>query len=266
MPVFKPPKKFVPPEKLKKIRAVYDYLSTDNPADAATDIVAPMMAAERVGAKAVKGVASESMEAFKNWFGKSKVVDEAGEPKRLFHVSPNKFNKFDASRGSGVAGQGNYFSEEPLTDYGENVYETYLNISNPLHLNGGDAAVFAKQRELLGTDMRQARTIPEIKEISKKFTEALKKEGYDGVIMDADKKGKKYYVAFEPTQIKSATGNRGTFDSKNPDITKAVAPQVAYKAMPKDKSDKVPKLPKNLSVNLSKVEKMMAEEKKKKRK
>ena len=49
------------------------------------------------------------------------------------------------------------------------------------------------------------------------FTEAAKKDGYDGVIVDRGE-GYKEYVAFEPTQIKSATENVGLFNKENADI------------------------------------------------
>ena len=47
------------------------------------------------------------------------------------------------------------------------------------------------------------------------YQRVLKAGGYDGL------KDGTAYVAFEPTQIKSAIGNRGTFDPTKPDITKA---------------------------------------------
>jgi hypothetical protein len=60
------------------------------------------------------------------------------------------------------------------------------------------------------------------------FVEALKKAGYDGAIINEDSptrisKGGETYIAFEPTQIKSATGNTGEFDGKNPDIRRSNA-------------------------------------------
>jgi hypothetical protein len=61
--------------------------------------------------------------------------------------------------------------------------------------------------------------------------------GYDGIVMNAEEyfgpdlmrkgmegvKNANHYILFEPTQIKSAIGNRGTFDSKDPSIVKGVA-------------------------------------------
>jgi len=44
--------------------------------------------------------------------------------------------------------------------------------------------------------------------------------GYDGVMKDFGD-GRKHYVAWFPEQVKSAIGNRGTYDPTNPDITMA---------------------------------------------
>lgn len=65
----------------------------------------------------------------------------------------------------------------------------------------------------------------------------FKNMGHDGIIMNAEEyfgpdlmrkgmegvKNANHYIVFEPTQIKSAIGNRGTFDSKDPSIVKGVA-------------------------------------------
>ena len=49
----------------------------------------------------------------------------------------------------------------------------------------------------------------------KEFTDALKMAGYDGVITD---NSNREYVAFAPSQIKSATDNTGEFSADNDDI------------------------------------------------
>ena len=79
---------------------------------------------------------------------------------------------------------------------------------------------------------------------SEEFSDAIKKAGYDGVIVDRGNNYKEY-VAFEPNQIKSATENNGDFNPNNPDIRfSLVAPEgssreqvlaAAAKAMPKTK-------------------------------
>ena len=67
---------------------------------------------------------------------------------------------------------------------------------------------------------------------------AIEGMGFDGIIMDAGAafgvgrgagrpmegvEGATHYIAFRPNQIKSATGNRGTFDPASPDIRFALA-------------------------------------------
>ncbi len=49
----------------------------------------------------------------------------------------------------------------------------------------------------------------------------LKRHGYDGIVYQNLYEGNKKddsYIVFDPTQIKSAYGNRGTFDPNDPDI------------------------------------------------
>jgi hypothetical protein len=57
----------------------------------------------------------------------------------------------------------------------------------------------------------------------------IRSEGYDGVIykpaplktVEGDEILSDEYIVFDPKQIKSAIGNRGTYDPNDPDIRKA---------------------------------------------
>lgn len=64
-------------------------------------------------------------------------------------------------------------------------------------------------------------------EVNRKIVEELKALGYDGIVyanthdgatLAARMRADDSYVAFSPTQIKSAIGNQGTYDPENPDI------------------------------------------------
>lgn len=66
------------------------------------------------------------------------------------------------------------------------------------------------------------------------ISDLYREMGFDGIIMDAHAKfgtrgmpnvpeGTKHYITFAPGQIKSVTGNSGTFDWTNPNITLGVA-------------------------------------------
>lgn len=56
--------------------------------------------------------------------------------------------------------------------------------------------------------------------------DTIRRSGFDGVIAHRPD-GTKEYVAFKPEQVKSAVGNRGTFDPANPDMTYADGGSVA---------------------------------------
>ena len=52
------------------------------------------------------------------------------------------------------------------------------------------------------------------------YMKAMTEIGIDGVVIKSETRhaGNDHYIAFEPTQIKSATGAKGTFDPSDPNI------------------------------------------------
>lgn len=142
---------------------------------------------------------------FIKWFGDwmndpenaSKVVDENGEPKVVHHYTSEKFNTFDVSKArQNMDIPGFYFSDEKTNwkDMGNNLISAFLNIRNPI-----DNKPMAKGQGSMVRDN-------------------LISEGYDGAITIDEDMEETEYLAFSPTQIKSATGNIGTFDVENPNI------------------------------------------------
>lgn len=170
----------------------------------------------------------------------SKIVDANGEPKVVYHGTPNIFTAFDkkmrgVSTDRGIWGNGFYFSES--SDYADTyakrknsegrTMELFLNVKKPLFIslkNGGNegAMYFNTLQNKYFTD-EVYDDINKVEENMVRAQENLSSEiessGYDGVIVEyshstlADE-----YIAFEPTQIKSATENVGTFDANNPDV------------------------------------------------
>ena len=83
--------------------------------------------------------------AFKDWFGDwehdpknaSKIVDENGEPRVMYHGSPYLFDTFSydffGSTDPGDNGRGFYFAyrKETAKDYGDNIYPVFLNVKHP---------------------------------------------------------------------------------------------------------------------------------------
>lgn len=148
--------------------------------------------------------------AFKRWFEGSKVVDEDGKPLVVYHGTGENFSVFEYNKFKSL---GTWFAKQPelASQYSElvarqgkppSVMPVYLSIKNPATEEDLDEATKLAETEK-GRDWSK---------INKRRREILQAQGFDGVILsDA-------YVVFEPNQIKSATGNIGTFDVNNPDI------------------------------------------------
>ena len=141
--------------------------------------------------------------AFKRWFGDSKVVED-GRPKVMYHGTRADFTAFDRKKSaSGLFGTGFYFTDDRnmADEYadGGRVMDVYLSIKNPAPQKVANEVV-----DRIGEDDADG------------IRAEFERLGYDGVLMK--QYGETMAVAFRPEQIKSATGNRGTFDPDNADI------------------------------------------------
>lgn len=171
---------------------------------------------------------------FKAWFGDSKVVDADGKPLVVYHGSVDWVGDdfaFDPAMigeatDAGTTGRGFYFARRRgdaedfaygWTGYDPNqeqtkVAEVYLAIENPLVLpNVPSVSLGGKQFKF--QDMMDDPAL------SVEFTDALRAEGYDGVISSETGKasGADQFMVLDPTQIKSVH-NRGAFDVNDPRI------------------------------------------------
>lgn len=153
---------------------------------------------------------------FKRWFGDSKarrqrqlsrfdesagkVVNELGDyyPMKLYHGTSKDFSVFRPGKG-GAAGPGIYLAESPqkASAFGDRdagrVLRVYAKIENPMVVD-----IFG---DLKGGRLDEA--------VAK-----AKAAGHDGLVIPYVGE----WVAFSPEQIKSATGNRGTFSPDEPSI------------------------------------------------
>ena len=179
-------------------------------------------------------------ENFKNWFGDwennpskaSKVVNEDGTPKIVYHGTTSNFTTFDTQRfntreNSGdYVGEGFFFTDKESTakKYGSSVMPVYLNLRNPLIINTeNDGKKFRSTflnmyqkgdkelRDLIGGDYDYFSIM---KENPSAIRQELQRRGYDGLIDNLYGQ----YAVFNSEQIKSATDNIGTFDKNNADI------------------------------------------------
>lgn len=179
---------------------------------------------------------------FKRWFGDSKVVDENGQPLVVYHGTRADFSEFDTdyTRDLGIhlgtQKQANHFAQRG----GGRVIPAYVSIKNPITLSDTfDAKTTAAQDTIW--QLESKKVLPKSETMSLRalsisnhdygdegiqstwaaIREALENAGYDGVVYfnENEKEGRgTSYIAFRPEQIKSAVGNRGTFDPTNPDI------------------------------------------------
>ncbi len=153
---------------------------------------------------------------FKRWFGDwekhpntaSKVVNKDSTP-RVMYQDLRVENSVKKKDGSGLRalGKGNYFTSQQLN--GSSVVKAYLDLKNPFVYQQGALdlkAQFANASQIDTTHMNHS-----------ELQQAMKDAGYDGVIQYTSNENM-IAVAFDSTQIKSATDNIGTFDGNNPDI------------------------------------------------
>lgn len=168
-------------------------------------------------------------QAFKNWFGDSKVVDENGDPIVLYHGT-DYYKPIEIFKGgkSGYLGPGIYLTPK---DYiaqryadksgdGGTVYAVWARIENPLTVTSADPAQEIL-REITGSDRvynnRMSKQAWSTQILTKADMNKLRAKGYDGIIWKYGKSPAEYLV-FESNQIKSATDNSGNFDSNDPNI------------------------------------------------
>ena len=165
-----------------------------NVAETSTDIVS----AKKEWAE--KGTDSKY---FKKWFGKSKIVDDAGKPMVVYHGTKSAFSEFvpslDGQLGPGIymstsKKQANHYALPNFKSRGDggNVMPLYVKMENPLRIQS--RSYFQEQ-------------YPNQSEINE-----VKEQGYDGIVQEFISNDNLMIVAFDKSQVKSATGNRGTFD------------------------------------------------------
>lgn len=163
--------------------------------------------------------------AFKKWFGDSKVVDAEGKPLVVYHGAPSGFEgegfTYDAKgvNDYGDSDMGFWFASAEVAnrfagdDDGATVLPVYLVLQSPKVLRGAEFVKMLDTKYIADWKRYKAQAV---------------RDGYDGIIIKTDDAARASfyhdqflsdnYVAFHPEQIKSAIGNRGTFDAKEANI------------------------------------------------
>lgn len=168
---------------------------------------------------------------FKQWFGDSKVVDNAGNPLVVYHITKNKeITEFSPKFKTDLSSMGFHFGTKEQAEFRGTQYdfeaknssigEYYLSIKKPLTVS--HMASFAP--DYLADEMMDIKLItPEQYEslqekndyatlpLGNALVKLLKKNGYDGLVYENDREGEgKSYVPFEPNQIKSVFNQKPT--------------------------------------------------------
>ena len=175
---------------------------------------------DSVGEQTLNQSAQTETEAFKRWFGDSKVVDADGKPLVVYHGTARDFTEFDRKKiGSNYRAdkRGFFFTANPMEAEwaasdaaekrgaeGERIVPVYLRLNAPLTIDA-TGAVGMSASGYLDTH-------------KEKILARAKAEKADGIVVRGGKANDIIYVAFRPEQIKSAIGNRGTFDPNSPNI------------------------------------------------
>lgn len=159
----------------------------------------------------------------------SAVVNEDGTPKVVYHGTLAKglheFNKdFIGSRyaadevGFFFISRKSVAQDYAVSEFNSNtkgeVISAYLDMKKPLVFNGQYARANG-----YGNIFRDNDVVDVWDNFQGAILEEIEGQDYDGIILDDGTD--QMYIAFEPTQIKSATDNVGTFDRSNPDIRRS---------------------------------------------
>lgn len=184
---------------------------------------------------------------FKMWFRNSKIVDEQGNPLRVYHGTVGDFDTFLGE---------NFFTADPEyagwfagTNEGEGrqaplgkTMPCYLRIENPFDARKLPKTLsdteFSRAVGITNVFSDAAKALAELRKVpmgrpqtfwkwlrqnTHDTIQALKRKGYDGIIQYEENRGKTTtaYVTFSSNQVKSAIGNNGDFNANKDNITAA---------------------------------------------
>jgi hypothetical protein len=169
------------------------------------------------------------------------MLRESAVKEPMYHASKADVSTFSPEYRTELSSMGHHFGTADQANFrtdqydfsGDNVNigKYYLDIKNPLetsHMGSFAPDHLAEQMMDLGIldpdkyDALSSKLNYESVPIGAELVKMLKKNGYDGLKYANEREGEGFsYVPFEPTQVKSAIGNQGTYDTSDPDITKA---------------------------------------------
>lgn len=187
----------------------------------------------------------------------SKVLDENGEPLVVYHGSNHwftVFNEGETNKTNVNTPAGTIFTNDNKeiassfeNYYGGKIKDVILDKDSPLHRkydwgvyrDGGVYSLFMNLRNPKIMDYDGKRWNQEGMNINEEVAKA-KQEGYDGFIAkniidvgftDTTPPASNDYIAFNNTDVKSATDNNGNFDANNPNILYQIAGEIGARKL-----------------------------------
>lgn len=179
--------------------------------------------------------AAERNANLQKFLSKSQVTDP------VFHAAKTEVKAFSPKHRTELSSMGHHFGTSDQANFRTGQYDFesktpnigkyHLNIENPLEVS--HMASYAPDHlaeELMDMNLLMPEKYDALTEkhnydsvsIGDELVKILKKNGYDGLKYPNEKEGEGFsYVPFSPTQIKSAIGNRGTYDIEDVDVNKA---------------------------------------------
>jgi hypothetical protein len=170
---------------------------------------------------------------FKQFFKRSGFINSSGQPMTMYHATDADITEFRSSE-DGKLGAGIYLSSVPkyVTQFAPegNVMPLYASAQNPFILNISSDAVktLSETRRAygmgIGQQMEAAVSLltqgkKRLKDLTGQQVQNLfKRNGYDGIMARDDAGNIVEAIVFKPEQVKSATGNIGTYSPKSKDI------------------------------------------------
>jgi len=189
------------------------------------------------GGKLVKGakkvlkklMANDVLPEAERQANKEKFLSPSRYKERLYHATPSDFKEFKLGGNDPMmSGEAIWLSSDPtfqpaahnigdprMPNFGVQVMPVHAQVTNPMVLDDKDMLGWAQDVYAGGS-----KEFPEL--LPKRWADEVRKD-YDSIIF-ADPWGRgdpHEIIMFEPEKIKSAIGNRGTYDTKEKDITKA---------------------------------------------
>ncbi len=161
------------------------------------------MAAASMAASESARPGQTDTEAFKRWFGDSRVVDSEGRPLVVYHGTADDITAFDTTKTK--AADVIFTTSDPAaaSTYAEtqfrgapNVMPLYVSIKRPAYIRAEDYSFEALQT-------------------------AASRGDVDGILVVDDAGSIRIAAPLSPEQIKSAAGNRGTFDPSSDSIVES---------------------------------------------